>query len=98
MMMSSAVDAEISRHAGKNFFLNDQRMITTGKKMILHARKDRLAIVTNFRSFAMHQFGRANHLAAKRLADSLMAQTHAEQRYLSGESLYYVESDSGIVR
>jgi hypothetical protein len=36
------------------------------------ARKDRFAVVTNLRSFAVHELRRPNHLASKRLTDCLM--------------------------
>src|SRR6185503_3863971 len=73
-------------------------MIPSGEKLVFHSRKNRLAVMTDLRSFAMHQFRRADHASAKCLSDRLVTQTHAQQRYLSREPFDYVESDSSVVR
>ena len=46
----------------------------------------------------MHQAGRADHLAAERLADGLMAETNAQQRNSAGVFLDQFEADAGSVR
>src|ERR671911_236290 len=66
-------DLETSR---QRLFLNDERMVSSGKKVVIQSGEDRLAIMTNFRSFTVHQFRCTNYFSAERLSDSLMAQAH----------------------
>src|SRR5215216_1718319 len=73
-------------------------MITPREKRIVNSAKDRLAIMSNCRRLAVHQLGRANHLASKRLSDGLVAQTHTQQGYLPREARDHIQSYSGIVR
>src|ERR1051325_11978253 len=73
-------------------------MITPREKWIVQPGKDRLPIMSNSRRLAVHQLGRWDHFAPKRLADGLVAQTHTEQGYLSRETRDHVKSYSGIVR
>jgi hypothetical protein len=45
---------------------------------------------------AVHHLLGADHLAAERLADGLVAQAHAQQRHLAGEVLEHGHRDAGL--
>ena len=88
MMMPSSVSAEISSVARKRFALDDQRMVARGGEMLRQSlRKIVFAVVMDFAGFAVHHFGRANHLAAECRADGLMAEANAEDWNFSCEAL-----------
>src|SRR5687768_18395152 len=70
----------------QRLLFHNQRMITASRKVIAKAGEYCPAVVTDLRSLAMHQFRRTNHASAKCLPDRLMAQAHAEQRYLPSKT------------
>ena len=48
--------------------------------------------------FAVHDLGRAYHLAAKRLPDGLVPEADTQDRYTTREFLNHFEADSGFAR
>src|SRR6266568_3826985 len=67
---------------GQAFALNHQRVITCSRKRIGHAFKEILSVVLNEGSLAMHHPVIPNDVAAKNMADALMAEANAERRDL----------------
>src|SRR5258705_5880860 len=82
---------------GKRFSFNNQRMISTGLKMIIHSLEDRFAIMTDFRCLSMHQLGSAHHLPSKSLTDCLVAKADAQQWNLSGKTLNHLQGDARVI-
>src|SRR6266550_2775221 len=73
-------------------------MIATRFEWRFETAKDRLAIMTNLRSLAMHNGGSAHDLAAKSLANSLMAQANTQYRNAAAKMRYQLEGYSRIGR
>lgn len=64
--------------AGQALALNDQRVITRGRKTLGELAENRLAIVADFACLAMKEFWCPDDAPAKRRANSLMAKAHTE--------------------
>src|SRR5580658_9799526 len=82
--------------ARQRFALDDQRMIARGDERLRQVVKYGLAIVLDFAGLAMHQLSRANHTAAKRRADGLMAKANTENRNLPREPLDERHTNAGF--
>src|SRR5579862_7816784 len=80
--------------AWQRFPLDDQRMIARSLEFLRQAAKNRFAIVIDPARFAVHQFARSNHSAAKRCADRLMATANTENRNFASEALDQRNADS----
>ncbi len=77
-MISPSVSAVISKQSGRFFLFHNEGMVTRGFKIIGYVFEHALTTMMNFGNFAVHEFGRAHHLAAKGLAYGLQAKAHAE--------------------
>src|ERR1700675_53118 len=84
--------------ARQRFSLDDQRMIPRGLKILGEAAEHGLAIVMDFAGFPVHDFRRAYHTPAKRRADRLVPQAHAENRNLPRETLHHRDADARLLR
>src|SRR6202161_3916771 len=87
--------SELGRQA---FALNHERMITRGFERRIDAAKNPAAVVTDFGKLAVDRPGRAHDLAAKRLADRLVAEADAENRNVAAGSLDEIEANAGLFR
>ena len=75
---------------GERFSLDQQRMITCRDKRVLNPFEQILVLMVNLRHFAMHNLLGTGYLAAEYIADTLMAETYAENRNLSAQFTYDV--------
>src|SRR5271156_1822516 len=76
--------------------IHQQRMIAHRIERARNTREDRLAVVNYRRSLAVHQAIRAHDLAAERLADTLQAEAHAENRNLVRHLAQESQRDAGL--
>src|SRR5438445_818444 len=65
-------------------FLDRQRVITGDRQRIGQAGEYTRALVIHGRELAVHDPAGADHAPAESLSDRLMAEAHAENRYLAG--------------
>src|SRR5215471_4297523 len=72
-------------------------MITPGIKVLFNSRKNRLPVMVHARRFAMKEPRRAHHPATEHLANRLMTQTNAENRYRRTKMLDNLHGYSRIV-
>ena len=77
---------------------DDQAMIARGVEGRGHALQDAGAVMGDRAALAVHRHRRAHHLAAERLADRLVAQTDAHQRYFPRGGGDQGEADPRLVR
>ena len=68
------------KRARQSVAAHDERMITRRFEWIWQLRENACALMSNRRSFPMHQTRRRNDLAAEDSADALMPETNAEDR------------------
>ncbi len=73
----------------ERLFGDGQGMITGGGHGRLDAAEDGASVMFNFAGFPVHEVRSANYVAAKCSTNSLVSETNAENRSLSGE----VEND-----
>ena len=91
LSMTQAHDDAIGRARGnlktgrQRFALDDQGMIAPAGERPFQSRKDRLAIVLNFRGFAVKDRWRTDYSAAEDLANRLVSEANAQDRYLARE-------------
>ncbi len=96
--MMPPVFAEISRSAGKRFFLDDQRVIARGHKILRQFLEYRFVVVMDAAGLAVHDFRRANHFPSKRVSDGLVPQAHAQDGNLPREAPDHVDANARIFR
>src|SRR5271156_3218951 len=82
--------------ARERFALHDQRMVARGNEFLRQTAEYRFAVVLNFTRLAVHDFLRANHIAAERRSNGLMSQTNAEDGNFSSEALNERHADPGL--
>lgn len=75
-----------------------QRVIASGRQGTGSTMKDGLVIVFNAAYLAMHDFAGPDHTPAEGGADSLMAEAHTQDRFLSREILKQFNADAGLLR
>jgi len=80
------------------FFFDDQRVVTRRVERIAEAGEDASAIVVDRRNFPVHDPGVADDLAAEGMADALMPEADAEDRYRRREFLKYIVGNPGFLR
>src|SRR3984893_12512505 len=78
--------------------VHDKRMVAGRPERAIEAAKNRFALVFNRCQLAMHGFWRADDLAAKGLADRLMAETNPKNWNGGSRGLDEFEADPGIAR
>src|SRR5271155_2124743 len=78
--------------------LDNQRVITRGCKRIIQIVKNAFAIMMNLAGLAMEQFRSADNFAAKRRANGLMSQAHAQNWEFSFQALYQLDGNSRLLR
>ena len=61
----------------QRFFFDEQRMITCGDERVRDAFKERILVVIDLGSFAVHDVRRADDFSAKYMADRLVTQADA---------------------
>src|SRR3990172_10541557 len=81
---------------GQAMPLHDQRMIARRLERVGDVVEYPLAAMVNARQLAVHQDGRADHLAAIGLADRLMAKANPEDRQVFRRSRDEIETDAGL--
>src|ERR1035437_3518118 len=93
----------VFRRAGADFQhrwngsrIDQQRMIAHRFERARDACENRLAVVNYRRGLAVHQATRAHDLPAKRLADALQAEAHAENRNFTRHLAQQLQRDSGL--
>src|SRR6266404_1194759 len=72
-------------------------MVARGGEGVGEFAEDIFAVMMNLAGFAVEQFGGANDFAAERRADSLVAETNAEDRKFSSEAANQINADAGIL-
>src|SRR3984893_7213190 len=77
---------------------HDKRMVASRPERAIEAAKNRFALVFNRCELAMHGFWRADDLAAKGLADRLMAEADPENWDDGPRVLDKFEADPGVAR
>src|SRR5271167_930322 len=93
LLMTDTHDEPV-RGAGRDFqavrqrrALDDQRVVARGRKGIGEPRKDGLAIMGYKAGLAVHDLRRSYHPASERLADRLVPEAHAQDRYATRKRL-----------
>src|SRR5690348_6167826 len=81
---------------GQAAAFDDQRMIARRLERVRQAGKDPAGVMMDCRELAVHRLGRANDLAAHRLADRLMTEADTEQRYIAGAT-HQFETDARAI-
>ena len=83
---------------GAGVALDHERMVACRLERARQAREHPLPGVMNHRGLAVHDLLRVHDLTAIGLADSLMPETHAEDRDLAAETLDRIYANTGLVR
>ena len=78
--------------------VHDKRMVARRPKWAIEAAKNRFALVFDRCELAVHGFWRADDLAAKGLADRLMAEAHPKNWNGGPRGLDEFEADPGVAR
>src|SRR5438105_784976 len=71
-------------------------MIPRRGEAIRDALEDRVPVVADLARLSVHEVRRANDLAAERLADRLVTETHAEDRGVARECAYDIDADTRL--
>src|SRR5271170_554163 len=71
-------------------------MVARSHEFLQQAAEYRFAIMLNFTRLAVHDFLRANHIAAERRSNRLMSQTNAENGNFSCDALNERHADPGL--
>src|SRR5665213_1172689 len=82
----------------ERFAFDDEAVIARGLEWIGHTAEHALAVVMNGRSLAVHHSRVTHHLAAKNVADALVAETDAQDRRRRGEAFQHFIRDAGLAR
>jgi len=96
--LSCRVAGADDKAARKCVLVNNKRVIPGGFERVIDPGKDSFPVVGNGRSFSMEKIIRSGDIAAESHRDCLMAQTDAQDRYLSGEVLYDLNRISRLLR
>ena len=76
---------------------NDEAVIAGGVERVRQAGEDPSAVVVDGGHLAVHDPGIADHLAAERMADALMAEADAERRHGRGKAAENVIRHAGLI-
>src|SRR2546427_8635416 len=73
-------------------------MIPSSDEALRNLAEDGLAIVHDLAGLTMHDYRRADHAAAKGVADGLVAQAHAQDGDFSGKAADQLDADPSFLR
>src|SRR5688572_6738653 len=78
--------------------INDERMVAGHLERVWKSGKDTFTVMLDHGSFAVHDATCAHHVAAIRLSDRLVPQTHAQQWSSRAQPFYDVDTHTRLVR
>src|SRR5262249_21323402 len=83
---------------GQTLTPNQERVIARGRKGILEPGEQAAPLMNDLARLAVQDALGAHDLAAVHEAQTLMSETHAQDRHLSGEALDHVVGHAGLAR